>query len=75
MSKRSGSIVRPCEKMKPFCIKASETLWLKQGFRIVFNRPYRGFRRHFDEKANRLEITVFVWKRMRMWEKIQTNVW
>ena len=26
------------------------------------DRPYHGFRRHFDEKANRLEITVFVWK-------------
>ena len=23
-------------------------------------RPYLGFRRHFDEKANRLEMTVFV---------------
>ena len=26
------------------------------------NRPYHGFRSHFDEWANRLEITVFVWK-------------
>ena len=25
-------------------------------------RPYYGFRHHFDESANRLEITVFVWK-------------
>ena len=28
----------------------------------MLNRPYHGFRRHFDEEANRLEITVFVWK-------------
>ncbi len=26
----------------------------------VLNRPYHGFRRHFDEQAKRVEITVFV---------------
>ena len=28
----------------------------------IINRPYHGFRRHFDGKANRIEITVFVRK-------------
>ena len=28
----------------------------------VCNRPYHGFRRHFDVEANGREITVFVWK-------------
>ena len=27
-----------------------------------YYRPYHGFRRHFDEQANRREVTVFVWK-------------
>ena len=26
------------------------------------NRPCHSFRRHFDEKANEWEITVFVWE-------------
>ena len=39
-------------------------IWIqKQSKQSGFlNRPYHGFRRHFDGSAKRSEITVFVWE-------------
>ena len=45
-------------------LKVQQTLYsiIATKYFIVNNRPYYGFRRHLDEKAKRVQITVFVWE-------------